>query len=90
MDTWVRSLRQEQIDGLAQDCSNSIANTLDSLESYTKPSICIYALSDRLTELRRHDAAISSTRLDICSGIRTNNVCVWLVPMANVSKWNLC
>ena len=27
------------IDGLEQDCSNSIANALDVLQSYTKPSI---------------------------------------------------
>ena len=27
------------IDGLVQDCSNSIANALELLQSYTKPSI---------------------------------------------------
>ena len=27
-----------QIDGLAQDCSNSIANALELLQSCTKPS----------------------------------------------------
>ena len=27
------------IDGLVQNCSNSIANTLELLQSYTKPSI---------------------------------------------------
>ena len=30
----------QHIDGLVQDCSNSIANALESLQSYTKPSIC--------------------------------------------------
>ena len=30
------------IDGLAQDCSNSIANALELLQSCTKPSICLY------------------------------------------------
>ena len=29
------------IEGLAQDCSNSIANALELLQSCTKPSICI-------------------------------------------------
>ena len=28
-------------DGLVQDCSNSIANALELLQSYTKPSICV-------------------------------------------------
>ena len=28
----------DQVDGLAQDCSNSIANALELLQSYTKPS----------------------------------------------------
>ena len=27
-------------DGLVQDCSNSIANALELLQSHTKPSIC--------------------------------------------------
>ena len=30
----------EDIDGLVQDCSNSIANALELLQSYTEPSIC--------------------------------------------------
>ena len=30
------------IDGLAQDCSNSIANALELLQFCTKPSNCIY------------------------------------------------
>ena len=32
---------QYHIDGLVQDCSNSIANTLELLQSCTKPSICL-------------------------------------------------
>ena len=28
------------VDGLAQDCSNSIANALELLQSCTKPSMC--------------------------------------------------
>ena len=28
------------IDGLVQDCSNSIANALELLQSCTKPSMC--------------------------------------------------
>ena len=30
------------IDDLLQDCSNSIANALELLQSYTKPSICLF------------------------------------------------
>ena len=33
------SLFEYDIDGLAQDCSNSIANVLDLLQSCTEPSI---------------------------------------------------
>ena len=33
------------IDGLAQDCSNSIANALELLQSCTKPSICSLVLA---------------------------------------------
>ena len=32
------------IDGLVQDCSNSIANTLELLQSCTKPSICLWCM----------------------------------------------
>ena len=32
--------KQAYIDGLEQDCSNSIANALELLQSCTKPSIC--------------------------------------------------
>ena len=30
---------EQYFDGLVQDCSNSIANALESLQSYTKGSI---------------------------------------------------
>ena len=32
-------VHKEYFDGLAQDCSNAIANTLELLQSHTKPSI---------------------------------------------------
>ena len=32
-------LERLHFDGLAQDCSDSIANALELLQSYTKPSI---------------------------------------------------
>ena len=35
------------IDGLVQDCSNSIVNTLELLQSYTTPSI--YAITETQT-----------------------------------------
>ena len=38
-------LRNSPIDGLVQDCSNSIANALELLQSCTKPSICYYSWS---------------------------------------------
>ena len=33
-------MQQPYINGLVQDCSNSIANALELLQSCTKPSIC--------------------------------------------------
>ena len=33
------SLRNDHFDGLVQDCSNSIADALELLQSFTKPSI---------------------------------------------------
>ena len=30
------------IDGLVQDCGNSIANAMELLQSCTKPSICVF------------------------------------------------
>ena len=36
------------IDDLVQDCSNSIANALELLQSCTKPSICDQVKSYRL------------------------------------------
>ena len=47
---WHRSIRiiapvsvntpEGYVDGLVQDCSNSIANALELLQSGTKPSMC--------------------------------------------------
>ena len=34
------------INGLVQDCSNSTANTLELLQSCTKPSICFFLIKD--------------------------------------------
>ena len=34
------------IDGLVQDCRNSIANALELLQSCTKPSICVRESTD--------------------------------------------
>ena len=56
------------IDGLAQDCSNSIANALGLLQSCTKPlhdlfsseSLCIF---QRLKQKTPHSAAVT---IDIC------------------------
>ena len=38
----VKKLRKIYIDDLLQDCSNSIASTLELLQYCTKPSICFY------------------------------------------------
>ena len=38
--TFMWHLCNEYIDGLVQDCSNSIANALELLQSCTKPSTC--------------------------------------------------
>ena len=34
----------QYIDGLVQDCSNSIANALELLQSFTKPSIYFWQI----------------------------------------------
>ena len=41
--TWLTHIYEVHIDGLVQDCSNSIANALELLQSCTKPST--YGLS---------------------------------------------
>ena len=42
---YMKLVNNEYIDGLVQDCSNSIANALELLQSCTKPSICFMSLS---------------------------------------------
>ena len=42
------------IDGLVQDCSNSIANALELLQACTEPSICIEFLPNSLLLLLFH------------------------------------
>ena len=44
------------IDGLVQDCNNSIANALELLQSCTKPSVC-YALMKKLCVNKRIKAS---------------------------------
>ena len=38
----IKCHRKQYIDGLVQDCSNSIANAMESPQSCTKPSTCNY------------------------------------------------
>ena len=45
---------QRDIDGLAQDCSNSIANALWILQSSIKPSIYCQVTSSRLSDENMH------------------------------------
>ena len=42
-------LLKENIDGLAQDCSNSSALAMELLQSCTKPSICVFWLKFHLS-----------------------------------------
>ena len=55
------SIRQCNIDGLVQDCSNSIANALELLQSCTKPSTwyCMQQKNDliKLSTNKRHSIA---------------------------------
>ena len=37
VNSWAVSAHSDWTDGLVQDCSNSIANALELLQSYTKP-----------------------------------------------------
>ena len=47
---WIYCWRHTYIDGLVQDCSNSIANALELLQSCAKPSIFSHFLSSLKTE----------------------------------------
>ena len=52
------------IDGLMQDCNNSIANALELLQSCTKPSI--YPAYDLLPDVRRSAGTMLTTKFQ-CS-----------------------
>ena len=41
----------DNVDGLVQDCSNSIANALELLQSCTKPSVCFYLMISVLVQI---------------------------------------
>ena len=45
LSKWQLGVFQYHIDGLVQDCSNSIANALELLQSCTKPSIWTWKLT---------------------------------------------
>ena len=59
----VASIRRHEIDGLVQDCSNSIANALELLQSCTNPS------KQSLQELQPHciDSLITGKLISIVS-----------------------
>ena len=51
------------IDGLVQDCSNSIANTMELLPSYTKPSISCLGNKKKIPQ----------------EAVQYNNLCTWFL-----------
>ena len=52
---YIPALATYQIDGLVQDCSNSIASALELLQSCTKPSRCYYLITLSFVEAARCD-----------------------------------
>ena len=61
---------RDYFDGLVQDCSNSISNVLESLQSWAKPSICpikeiSWLLMDLAKQGTRTSAANASRGIDL-------------------------
>ena len=81
--TWIKKndhkICRAYIDGLVQDCSNSIAYALELLQFCTKPSIystCMYVLSDNCIRLFRYvcdDLVIAVIQLNIIKVFRAIN-----------------
>ena len=61
------------IDGLVQDCSNSIANALELLQSCTKPLICFLCIPPATDAKQEYESAYvyttTYTTADCCSYI---------------------
>ena len=72
------------IDGLVQDCSISIANTLEILQSCTKPSIYISSLfSFSEEQLRPRCDKYVSSGVDLDERLACTNTNSWLAGTAN-------
>ena len=54
------------IEGLAQDCSNSIANALELLQSCTKPSLWCLTVKDIMSEPRKMNGTARSHCNTVC------------------------
>ena len=54
------------IDGLVQDCSNSIANAMELLQSCIKQLICVYTFAQFITETLHRLPHISQQTKDKC------------------------
>ena len=68
------------IDGLAQDCNNFIANALELLQSCTEPSIYKYKLVDRHQQIR-HFYTIYTV---VADGVSSRKFCIGILSL----EWN--
>ena len=64
------------IDGLVQDCSNSIASAMELLQSYTKPSICcvILIINDSYVETMLPSSLASHEKINGHRGLTVTTV----------------
>ena len=72
------TLKNTWLDGLAQDCSNSIANILELLQSCTKPSLskCVFRWNFR--KQNRNDKSVHHKRV----------LCIYTIQPQGVPKLN--
>ena len=71
--TFMHIFQQQKIwwlDGLAPDCSFSIANTLEILQSCTEPSMCSTVFRCDQTALQMVFSVCLSVRLSVCPSVR--------------------
>ena len=75
------TVAEEHVDGLAQDCSNSISNALELLQFCSKPSM----LSSQLASLRVH----VPSRVDTQDREYKNEFALVIFKSFNNNCWNI-
>ena len=66
---------RQYIDGLVEDCSSSIANAMELLQSCTKPSKCTYSIVTLILKSRMHLEYFLMLRKDIVHDHVTSPLC---------------